>query len=132
VVDERSATGNLRYGTSKWGEKYTEAARITGYDSSSLRNMAWVASRFDLSLRSDKLSWSHHALLAPLDLDKQKYWLARSVGERLSVADLRLELRTSKRRDRRLAQTVENSHPPSSSPVIRCPECGHQLDRTTE
>src|SRR5215467_8393012 len=39
----------IRYGNSKWGEKYSEAARVTGYDPASLRNMAWVASRFEPS-----------------------------------------------------------------------------------
>ena len=123
----------VRYGASKWGEKYTEAARITGYDGSSLRNMAWVASRFDVSLRNDKLSWSHHALLAPLDLDKQAYWLARSVEDRLSVADLRLELRVARKKDRQSLATGED---PNSSPVgsgvVVCPECGHELVRETE
>jgi hypothetical protein len=65
----------IRYGTSRWGEKYAEAARVTGYDVASLRNMAWVASQFELSLRSDKLTWSHHVLLAPLETDEKKRWL---------------------------------------------------------
>ena len=33
----------VRYGAARWGEKYAEAARVTGYDIASLRNMAWVA-----------------------------------------------------------------------------------------
>ena len=57
--------------------------------------MAWVAAQFDLSLRSDKLSWSHHVLLAPLDPEDQRHWIERAEGERLSVADLRLELRAN-------------------------------------
>lgn len=112
----------VRYGAARWGERYAEAARVTGYDVASLRNMAWVASRFDLSLRSDKLSWSHHVLLAPLDRREQRRWLERAVAERLSVADLRLELR---------AAGVGVS-PPSERPRDRqapavCPHCGHEL-----
>src|ERR1044072_8069353 len=37
----------IRYGTTRWGERYAQASRITGYDVSSLRNMAWVASQYD-------------------------------------------------------------------------------------
>jgi hypothetical protein len=33
----------LRYGLVQWGEKYVEAARITGYDVGTLRNIAWIA-----------------------------------------------------------------------------------------
>src|SRR5580693_1989170 len=58
----------ILYGTARWGERYAEAVKITGYDAKSLRNMRYVASRFDLSLRRDALSWSHHALLAGLEV----------------------------------------------------------------
>lgn len=115
----------VRYGTAKWGEKYVEAARATGYDVASLRNMAWVASQVDLSLRSDKLTWSHHVLLAPLEPDQQQRWLRQASEERLSVADLRLELRAlrapggSSRGD----SPAQNG---AKAPAI-CPHCGHEL-----
>jgi hypothetical protein len=120
----------IRYGTSRWGERYVEAARVTGYDVASLRNMAWVASRFDPSLRSDKLTWSHHVLLAPLEPEEQRSWLARAQSERLSVADLRLELK---------ALRAEAKKPGSDSgtqveagSVVVCPHCGHELSTATE
>lgn len=117
----------VRYGTARWGERYAEAARVTGYDVASLRNMAWVASRVSLSLRSDKLTWSHHVLLAPLAADEQQLWIERALEERLSVADLRLELRTDGRRTRRLnAGDKDNGQ---GSDV--CPHCGHRLRGTT-
>lgn len=116
----------VRYGTARWGEKYAEAARVTGYDVASLRNMAWVASRFDLSLRNDKLTWSHHVLVAPLEPDEQRQWLRRASEERLSVADLRLELRALRAGDGKV---------PGDSPLVGegrgeaavCPHCGHTL-----
>lgn len=109
----------IHYGTSRWGEKYALAARITGYDVASLRNMAWVAARFDPSLRSDKLTWSHHALLAPLNREEKEYWLNLAVENCLSVSDLRLELRASKK----------SSHAGKrlKPPELICPECGHRL-----
>lgn len=116
----------IRYGTARWGEKYAEAARVTGYDVASLRNMAWVASRFDLSLRNDKLTWSHHVLLAPFDTETQREWLRRASEERLSVADLRLELRALRGADPKSspqATAVAESH----GEVAVCPHCGHAL-----
>src|ERR1700735_1653682 len=31
----------IRYGSARWGEKYTEAARATGLDAKTLRNVAY-------------------------------------------------------------------------------------------
>jgi hypothetical protein len=114
----------IRYGTSRWGERYAEAAKVTGYDVASLRNMAWVASQFDSSLRSDKLSWSHHVLLAPLTTDEQRAWIEKAVEERLSVADLRLELRTRGYGSGR-EKAVSNEGEGRGAEV--CPHCGHEL-----
>jgi hypothetical protein len=118
----------IRYGTSRWGEKYVEAARVTGYDVASLRNMAWVAAQFDSSLRSDKLSWSHHVLLAPLTADEQRVWIERAIEERFSVADLRLELRS-----RGYGSRGEKAVPGDGSQgrgADVCPHCGHKLSES--
>jgi hypothetical protein len=115
----------IRYGTAKWGEKYAEAARVTGYDVASLRNMAWVASRFNLSLRSDRLTWSHHVLLAPLEPDEQRHWLQRAAEERLSVADLRVELRALREGTGKPSVDAAATTPGDGDLV--CPHCGHTL-----
>ncbi|MGH2974663.1 MAG: hypothetical protein ACRDLL_07340 [Solirubrobacterales bacterium] len=117
----------IRYGSSRWGEKYAEAARITGYDVASLRNMSWVASQFDLSLRSDKLTWSHHVLLAPLEADEKRHWLDRAVEERLSVADLRIELRG--RRQGGAGRQDKDGEKAAEHGVV-CPNCGHEMRST--
>jgi hypothetical protein len=120
----------IRYGTTRWGEKYVEAARVTGYDVASLRNMAWVAAQFDLSLRSDKLSWSHHVLLAPLSAEEQRHWIERASDERLSVADLRLELRARGRGGRRGKAAAGAESKGQGEDV--CPHCGHSLSGQTD
>jgi hypothetical protein len=117
----------VRYGTARWGEKYAEAARVTGYDIASLRNMAWVASRFDLSLRNDKLTWSHHVLLAPLEAEEQREWLRRACEERLSVADLRLELRALRSGEERRPAGTGSTPAKDRGGVSVCPHCGHAL-----
>jgi hypothetical protein len=114
----------LLYGTTKWGERYSEAAKLTAYDPKSLRNMRYVSSRVDLSLRRDDLTWSHHALLASLDPDMQACWLERASAERLSVADLRLELRAARRCSCADAKELSSSKGPVHPTVILCPNCG--------
>jgi hypothetical protein len=121
----------IRYGASRWGERYAEAARVTGYDVASLRNMAWVSSRFDASLRSDKLTWSHHVLLAPLEPDEQRRWLDRALAERLSVADLRLELRAA-RGEARSGSPGEADAESAGEDAAVCPHCGHKLHASTD
>lgn len=123
----------IRYGTARWGERYVEASRITGYDVATLRNMAWVASQFELSLRSDNLTWSHHVLLAPLEPDEQRHWLARASEERLSVADLRLELRAARNgSEKPVAVEEEAAETTPEGEVVVCPRCGHELHPSDE
>jgi hypothetical protein len=130
----------LLYGTARWGEMFTEAAKVTGYDPKSLRNMRYVASRFQLSLRKDNLTFSHHALLAGFEPDAQRQWLARAVADRMSVEDLRIELRTARRQTgaSSSAAALSNSTQPRQSrhlqdsskqspSVIVCPHCGEGI-----
>ena len=119
----------IRFGTARWGEKYTEASRVTGYDVASLRNMAWVAAQFDPSLRSDKLSWSHHVLLAPLTEDEQHRWIAQAVEQRRSVADVRLELRARGHRDLEEERGSAGVGRPREGVGV-CPHCGHALSES--
>jgi hypothetical protein len=87
----------IRYGEARFGERYSKAARITGYDVQTLRNMVYVASRFEISRRRDNLSWSHHEAVAALGPSEQDSWLAIAQERRLSVTDLRTELRSTRR-----------------------------------
>jgi hypothetical protein len=124
----------IRYGNAHWGEKYTEAARVTGLDAKTLRNIAYVASRFQLSRRRDNLSWTHHAELAALSPDQQDQWLDRSLSLRLSPGDLRIELRSAQRA---LQSTGENepisidaaTRETAADDTFACPHCGGCISR---
>jgi hypothetical protein len=123
----------LRFGNARWGEKYTEAARITGYDSGSLRNMASIASQFSLSLRSDKLSYSHHVLLAPLEDDAKREWIDRAIRDRLSVTDLRLELKASRSKGSpKNTGEAEAASIAADASTIVCPHCGGAIPSEEE
>ena len=142
----------LRYGNARFGERYSRAARVTGYDVQTLMNMVYVASRFDSSRRREILSWSHHAELAALDPETQDHWLEKAIEERLSVRDLRLEVRAGRhaaaRAERELDETVaevgaeadddgagdtgDEAYVDEPRP-IQCPNCGHRFEaRTTD
>jgi hypothetical protein len=114
----------IRFGNARWGERYREAARITGYDIGSLRNMAWIAGQFDLDLRHPKLSWSHYPLLAKLPSDERASWIERAVDDRLTVADLRIELRRRTGTSPTHVADRERSHERRG---ISCPHCGEWI-----
>jgi hypothetical protein len=120
----------LTYGNHVFGERYVRASRITGYDSQTLMNMAYVASRFDASRRRGKLSWSHHAEIAAMEPEEQDYWLERAETDRLSVRCLREGIRRERLRAKAAEEAAmreahgidEDEH---SSADMVCPECGH-------
>ena len=124
----------LSFGNHKFGERYARASRITGYDVQTLMNMVYVAARFEVPRRRDRLSWSHHAELAPLDRVSQDEWLTRAENERLSVRDLRAELRRVTRANETEAIAAASLDDAAEAGVVAdpshlCPNCGHQLTR---
>lgn len=118
----------IRYGNAKFGERYARAARITGYDAQTLMNMVYVASRFEISRRRENLSWSHHEALASLQHDGQDYWLDRAAAERLSVSDLRVELRGARRAPKSDAEEKDDvAMTRVGGGALTCPKCGTQV-----
>jgi hypothetical protein len=90
-----------------------------------------VASRFEPGERNVRLSWSHHAELAALDPCDRGGWLERADSERMSVRDLRHELRRAERgaqARRRPAPVGERSAAPVAAVV--CPRCGSNISLT--
>lgn len=124
----------LIYGNERYGEKYVRASRITGYDTQTLMNMAYVASRFDYLRRREPLSWSHHAEVAALEIDDQERWLTFAIDHRLSVRSLRQEVKAA----HRARQKITSSKAPSDRShrsderdfdgTIRCPHCRQAFD----
>jgi hypothetical protein len=119
----------IRYGSTRYGDKYGAASRITGYDVQSLMNMAYVASRFEAGRRRPGLSFSHHAELAGLAPEDQELWLDRAEAGALSVRALRVELRKVRQRSAErvaLARARLEAPLPVDEAVV-CPHCGHRI-----
>jgi hypothetical protein len=118
----------IHYGNARFGERYTRAVKLTGYDSQSLMNMVYVASRFEISRRRESLSWSHHAALAALDVETQEYWLERALADKLSVADLRVELRGRRQALEATVDSHDDNQPPrEDAQTVVCPTCGGRV-----
>jgi len=114
----------IRYGNSAFGERYARAARITGYDVQTLMNMVYVASRFEVSRRRETLSWSHHEAVASAEPEEQDYWLDKACAQRFSVSDLRLEVRTSRKRPKEAAADACGDESQKLAEELTCPHCG--------
>lgn len=83
----------LVFGADRYPDRYRRAIAQTSLDYQTLRNYAWVARRFDLPRRRDKLSFQHHVVVAPLSDEEQDWWLSRSEENSWSRNELRRRLR---------------------------------------
>jgi hypothetical protein len=118
----------IAYGNSRFGERYSRAARITGYDVQTLMNMVYVASRYPVSRRRENLSWSHHEALAALDPDEQERWLDEAGEQKWSVTDLRMMLRMARKEARAGIESGDDRGAAGESqPRVRCPRCGEEI-----
>ena len=103
IVGDWLVYGQSLLGTDGFPDKkvghpsYQLALAATGLDLSTLQNYAYVSRSVPYSLRSERLSWEHHRLLAKLpDGDKQG-WIDACVaevdaGRRMSTRRLRKSL----------------------------------------
>ncbi|GEM_PF-797765 len=86
----------LVYGQSRFPGRYKQAVEETGLEYQTLRNYAYVARRFDVSRRRDKLSFQHHSEVAPLPEPEQDLWLDRAQTFGWSLSEFRQHLRNAR------------------------------------
>jgi len=72
---------------------YDELEEITGLERQTIKDYNWVSDKVDSSLRKDDLSFNHHKEVAKLPEQKQIEFLQKACDEKLSVRDLREEIR---------------------------------------
>lgn len=90
----------MAFAERQWGKTYAMVAELTGYSYQTLRDYAYVARNVPQAIRHPELSFSHHRVVAALnlkdadlpDVDAQRYWLERAAEEGWSMARLRKEI----------------------------------------
>ena len=103
IIGDWLVYGQGLFGTDGFPEKradpasYQLAVAATGLDQSTLHNYAYVSRNVPYSLRSERLSWEHHRLMAKLPEAELKEWIDTCVaeedaGRRMSTRRLRKSL----------------------------------------
>ena len=105
----------LRFGESRYGQKYTQLLEETDYTYGTLRNAAWVAGKYSVSDRHDNLPFGHHQVVASLPSEERHALL--SEAEPLP-GDTRPRLTQSQLRERNKPTNVETVE------KLACPHCG--------
>jgi hypothetical protein len=83
----------INFGATKYGEKYKQALKISGYDEGYLRNVVHTCASVEMSRRRDKLKFGHHFEVAKFSGTDQSWWLEKAESENWSVMDLRQAIR---------------------------------------
>ncbi len=72
---------------------YDELEEITGLNRQTIQDYKWTTDKVDSSLRKEDLSFNHYKEVAKLPPAKQETFLKRASDEKLSVRDLREEIK---------------------------------------
>jgi hypothetical protein len=100
IIGDWLVYGQSLFGTEGFADKrvdsasYQLAINATGLDLSTLQNYAYVSRNIPISMRSERLSWEHHRLVAKLPETEQQEWIEACVaeedaGHRMSTRRLR-------------------------------------------
>ena len=73
--------------------RYDLMRRVTGSEQQTLLNVASVTRKVSRGVRRAELRFSHHAVVAPLDANQQRHWLALAVRNQWTVKELRDAIR---------------------------------------
>ncbi|CCH33122.1 LmbU family transcriptional regulator [Actinosynnema sp. NPDC047251] len=114
----------LIYGQSNYVGRYRQAVEMAGLEYQTLRNYAWVARRFELWRRHEKLSFQHHAEVAALSPDEQDKWLTRAEQGNWS--------RNQLRNHRRLAENNGQIPEPVSVALLKLSVDHEQIEQWRE
>lgn len=89
-IGDWAAFGERKYGALK------EFCELNGYNYGTVRNKSWVSGSIHLTLRRDNIEPAFFQEISPFKPVDQKKWLKRIESEKLSVGDLRAQIRLSK------------------------------------
>lgn len=84
----------LNYGHEHYEHgQYEEALEVLPFTYSTITHDKWVAQQIESCRRRQNLSWSHHATVAPLELEQQEELLAEAEKEGWTRAELRRRIK---------------------------------------
>lgn len=103
IIGDWLVYGQSLFGTEGFADRrvdsasYQVAINATGLDLSTLQNYAYVSRNIPHSLRTERLSWEHHRLVAKFPQAAQEQWIEACVaeedaGRRMSTRRLRKSL----------------------------------------
>jgi hypothetical protein len=103
IIGDCLVYGQSLFGTEGFADRrvdsasYQLAINATGLDLSTLQNYAYVSRNIPFSMRSERLSWEHHRLVAKLPETEQQEWIdaclaEEDAGRRMSTRRLRKSL----------------------------------------
>lgn len=87
----------LVYGEGIYGERFAQAAAETGLSEQTLLNRSYVCRHIPPSRRRPELSFSTHALVAPLGAREQRAWLARAAEHGWTRAELAARMKARRK-----------------------------------
>jgi hypothetical protein len=96
----------------RYGDGYSQVLDATKYDYNTVANAKSVMGKVPRSNRVKGATFSHYAVVAPLDVTEQKDWLKQAVEGEWSVFELR--------------QKIHKANGLTPLTVV-CPECGATL-----
>jgi hypothetical protein len=112
----------LNYGEKHYGETYTQAIEITGYEYDTLAQFKSVSSRVESCSREQNLSFSHHKAVAPLEPEEQKEYLDIAEKENLSVSKLRDRIKSDYHKPQKGCKHKNMKE----IQILSCPDCGYK------
>lgn len=83
----------LNFGEAKYGEMYAQAMDEHDLAYQTLQDYKYVASKVQLSVRTDNLTFMHHKMVAALPPPQQTEWLDKAEDEGWSAKELRKQIK---------------------------------------
>jgi hypothetical protein len=94
----------INHAAGTWGQTYDELVELTGYKYQTLADYAWLDGKIPFSIRIEKLSPSHHRVVAGLQTDEEKrYWLEQAAENNWSIKDFKTQLSLSTKTVRKIS-----------------------------
>lgn len=86
----------IEHGEHKYGEKYSQVLRATGYAEQTAKNITRVTRAIPPERRRPDLHFSQHEAVAALPVEEQEKWLDRCEAEGLTREQLRVQIKAAK------------------------------------